>query len=118
MLLSISMYVMAGFYIFAGVYHFVKPKFFLRIIPPILPLKEWINWITGAIEFSLGILILFPAYQSIAAWGIIFLLIGVFPANVYHLMAKGAGMKVPIWGLWLRLPFQGVLIWWAYQFTA
>lgn len=108
---------MAGFFIYAGIYHFLKPRFFLKIIPPILPFKEWINWISGACEVVLGALLLIPAYQSLAAWGLIVLLIAVFPANVYHLMAKGAGMKVPIWVLWVRLPFQGVLIWWAYQFA-
>ncbi len=117
MLLQVLMYVLAGFFVFAGVYHFLKPKFFLRIIPPILPLKEWINWITGGFEVALGLLLLFPSYQSIAAWGIMILLVAVFPANIYHLMAKGAGMKVPIWALWVRLPLQGVLIWWAYQYT-
>ena len=111
------MYVMAAFFIYAGIYHFINPKFFLRIIPPILPLKEWINWVTGAFEVILGLLLLFPTYQSPAAWGIMILLVAVFPANIYHLMAKGAGMKVPIWALWVRLTLQGVLILWAYQYT-
>lgn len=110
------LYFMAAFYIFAGVMHFAKPKFFIRIIPPALPMKEWINWVSGACEIVLGVLILFPAYRPLAALGIILLLIAVFPANIYHLMAKGAGMKVPIWALWVRLPLQGVLIWWAYQY--
>ena len=117
LLLELLLYVMAGFFIFAGYYHFKKPKFFLRIIPPFLPLKEWINWITGVAEIILGTLLLFPDTRSQAAWGVMVLLVAIFPANVYHLIAKGAGMKVPIWALWLRLPLQGVLIWWAYQYT-
>jgi uncharacterized membrane protein len=117
MVLFVLKFVMAAFYLFAGIMHFRKPKFFLRIVPPILPFKEAINYISGGAEIIFAILLMIPATTVIGAWGIIALLIAVFPANIYHLMAKGAGMKVPIWGLWLRLPFQGVLIYWAYLYT-
>lgn len=116
-MIEVLKYIMGGFFVFAGVMHFAKPKFFLRIIPPILPFKEWINWITGVAEITMGVGLLIPLYQQQAAWGIIAILIVVFPANIYQLIAKGAGMKVPMWALWLRLPIQFVLIWWAYQYT-
>lgn len=64
-----------------------------------------------------GIGLLIADTRSIAAWCIIALLIAVFPANIYMLQTKGAGMKIPISFLWLRLPMQLVLIWWAYQYT-
>jgi uncharacterized membrane protein len=115
--LLVLKFVMAAFFLFAGIMHFKKPKFFLRIIPPILPFKEALNYISGAAEIIFAIMLVIPATTILAAWGIIALLIAVFPANVYHLMAKGAGMKVPIWALWLRLPMQGLLIYWAYQYT-
>lgn len=108
---------MSALYIAAGINHFRSPRFYLRIIPPQLPKPEWINWISGAAEIVLGVALLIPPLTSLAAWGVILLLIAVFPANVYHLYAKGAGMKIPIWALWLRLPIQGVLIWWAWLYT-
>ena len=108
---------MAGFYIFAGIMHFVNPKFFLRIIPPYLPYHKAINYISGAAEILLGIGLLIPTLRSVSAWGVIALLIAVFPANIYHLQSKGAGKKVPIWGLWLRLPIQFILMYWAYTYT-
>ncbi len=114
---SVLLYIMAGFYTYAGIMHFVNPKFFLRIIPPYLPYHKALNYISGAAEIILGISLLIPSFRSWAAWGVIALLIAVFPANIYHLQSKGAGMKLPIWALWLRLPLQGVLIYWAYCYT-
>jgi uncharacterized membrane protein len=110
------LYVMAELYILAGINHFINPTFYFRIIPPVLKYKQLINSISGAAEIFLGILLL-TSYRPVAAIGVITLLIAVFPANVYHLMQKGAGMKVPVWGLWLRLPAQGLLIWWAWQYV-
>lgn len=114
--MEFSRYIMAVLYILAGINHFVNPKFYLRIIPPSLKYKSLINQVSGAAEITLG-LTLFTEWYSWGAWGIILLLIAVFPANVYHLQQKGAGMKIPIWALWVRLPLQGVLIYWAYVFT-
>lgn len=111
-------FVMAAFYGYAGYSHFKNPRFFYKITPPAL--KKWqdpINTIVGIAEILGAIGLLIPMTQSAAAWGIIALLVAVFPANIYHLMAKGAGMKVPMWGLWLRIPIQFVLIAWAYYYT-
>ena len=114
-LTTVSLFLMAAFYIFAGVAHFRTPKFYYKITPPAL--KKWapeINVITGVAEIALGIGLLIPAISSYAAWGIILLLLAVFPANIYHLQQKGAGMKIAMWLLWIRLPLQGLLILWAF----
>ncbi|MEL6194775.1 MAG: DoxX family protein [Bacteroidota bacterium] len=113
-------FLLAAFFLYAGITHFRHPKFFYRITPPYL--KKWehpINIIVGVAEIlgAIGLVIPNQQIQSAAAWGLIALLIAVFPANVYHLQSKGAGMKVPIWGLWLRLPLQFVLIAWTYAYT-
>ncbi|MBU2887901.1 hypothetical protein KO507_19205 [Gilvimarinus agarilyticus] len=113
---SIDLYIMALLYTLAGINHFVRPKFYLRIIPPIFKNKALVNQLSGAAEILLAIGLLTP-YQSYVAWGIILLLIAVFPANVYHLQQHGAGMRIPMWLLWLRLPLQLVLIGWAYIYT-
>lgn len=106
---------MAAFYTAAGANHFVNPRMYERIIPPFLRFKRLINYVSGVAEIVLGVLLL-TGFRPLAAWGIIVLLVLVFPANVYHLMQRGAGMKIPQWMLWLRLPLQAVLIWWAYQY--
>ena len=56
------------------------------------------------------------AILYIAAWGIIALLIAVFPANIYHFTSKGKTLPAPTWFLYLRLPLQIVLMYWAYLY--
>lgn len=107
---------MAAFYIFAGVSHFRIPRFFIKITPPWVPAPEKVNIFIGVVEIALGILLLVSKTTSIAAWGIIALLIAVFPANLYHhQLAKKKGKGVT--GTLIRLPIQLLLIWWAYSFT-
>ena len=114
---EISLYLMASIYILAGVMHFVKPKFYLKIMPPYIPWHKAMNYISGAAEIILGICLFIPNYTIWAAWGIIALLIIVFPANIYHLTSAKPGKGIPIWVLYLRLPFQLVFIWWAWWHT-
>lgn len=114
--LPISLWIMAILYIIAGVNHFLMPRFYEKIIPPFLPNKKLINWVSGVAEITLGILLLTPTYTSLAAWGVILLLIAVYPANIYHFM-KGWRKTKMVWVLALRLPLQFVLIWWAYLYT-
>lgn len=113
---QISLYVMASFYIFAGVMHFVKPKFFLAIMPPYIPNpKAMVLW-SGIFEVALGIGLLTESRRSFSATGIILLLIAVFPANLYMAYGERFQKMSPIlrWG---RLPLQLVLIWWAYHYV-
>ena len=114
---ALNVYLQAGLYVMAGFMHFLYPRFFMRIIPPALPYPQALNLIAGGAEVILGVGLLLPATRTWAAWGLILLLIAVFPANIYQALAKGAGMKVPVWLLWLRLPLQFVLIYWAYLLT-
>ena len=114
---EISLYIMAILYILAGVNHFYQPKFYMRIMPPYIPWHKFMVYLSGAIEILLGILLMIPACSSLAAWGIIALLIAVFPANVYHLTSSKPGGKFPMWALYLRLPLQGALMLWAYWYT-
>ena len=113
----VLLFLMGFFYIYAGTGHFRHPKFFLKITPPWVPYPEKINIFIGIVEILLGLLILFPLTRIYAAWGIIILLVVVFPANIYHLTSGGAGTKVPIKFLWMRLPIQAILVLWAWWYT-
>lgn len=112
----ISLLLMAALYIYAGVSHFRNPKFFLRITPKWVPQPEKVNLLVGAIEIGLGLLLLLPATTSLAAWGIIALLIAVFPANVFHFQ-KALKKGKMVWPTLIRLPIQALLIYWAYTFV-
>lgn len=108
---------MASLYIVAGLNHFRVPRIYTRMIPPALPNPKALNILSGIAEIVLGIFLCIPETSTHAAWGIIALLIAIFPANVYMLTNKKAGMGVPKWILVLRLPLQFVLIWWAWLYA-
>jgi uncharacterized membrane protein len=116
------MWVMAGCYVVAGFNHLMNPDFYLAIMPPGLPSPEWLNVISGLAEIVLGVFLLEPRARALAAWGIIALLIAVFPANVYVATANvGLPDGTPGTGNallnWLRLPFQGLFVAWAWWYT-
>ncbi len=115
--LSWHQYLMALIYILAGINHFFNPKIYLKIIAPYFPNPKFLNKICGFAEIFLGILLCFQSFSEYAAWGIIALLIAVFPANIYMFQNKEASFGIPKWFLLLRLPLQFLLIYWSYQYT-
>ena len=111
-----SKYLLAMFMITAGIMHFANPAFFLKIMPPHLPLHKELVLVSGIFEVLLGVLLLVPRSSRMAAWGIVALLIAVFPANLYLYQHQDILLASPIIHL-LRLPLQGVFILWAYWHT-
>ncbi|KIA98328.1 MULTISPECIES: hypothetical protein [unclassified Flavobacterium] len=111
------LYVMALLYILAGINHFRTPGMYLKIIPSYFSNPKLLNILSGVAEIILGSLLLISATSHFAAWGIIALLVAVFPANVYMYQNKKASFGLPRWVLILRMPLQLVLILWAYQYT-
>lgn len=116
MVKTVSRHVLAVFMIGAGTMHFMNPGFYLKIMPPYLPLHSELIYLSGVCEIALGILILIPRYSTLAAWGIVALLIAVFPANIHVYQNQDVLPGPPLLHL-LRLPLQGVLILWAYWHT-
>ena len=108
---------MALAYIAAGVYHIVNPNPYLAIMPPWLPMHALFVLVSGIIEILLGFLLLWPRTRKFAAWGLVILLIAVFPANVQMMINYKAQSNPRFWLSVLRLPIQPLLIWWAYQYT-
>ena len=111
---TISIIIMSLFYIMAGTNHFINPDWYVRIVPPILPFKTAIIFISGILEIILGTLLIFPKRRFIASWGLILLLVAVYPANIYVALTNGEAMDTTPLIAWGRLPFQFVLIGLAY----
>ena len=106
---------LAGLFIGAGVNHFISPEPYVWIIPPYLPWALALVYVSGAAEIIGGIGLLFTQTRKIAAYGLIALLVAVFPANINGaLQGTSVSGDIPSWLLWLRLPFQTVLILWVY----
>ncbi len=110
-------YLISVFFVLAGINYFINPDFYLKIMPPYLPWHLFLVYLSGFFEIVLGGMILIPALTRVAAWGIIALLVAVFPANIYMAVNPGLYPDISPIALWLRLPLQGVLIAWAYWYT-
>lgn len=115
--LSISAAVCAAIYLIAGVAHFAYPKPFFRMMPPWIPAHAFCVYGSGVAEIGLGVGLLFDVTRPWAAWGVIALLVAVFPANLYMFQAPERFKGVPRWVLAARLPLQAALIWWAWSLT-
>ena len=109
-----SIIIMSIFYVGIGIKHFTNPMWFVKIVPPSLPYKLSLVYISGFFEILFGIMLLFPYTRYVAAWGLIMLLIAVFPANIYLAMTNGAALNTTPLIAWGRLPFQVVFIGIAY----
>ena len=108
---------MEAFYVIAGINHFINPVFYKKIMPPWLDWHTTLIFISGALEIIFGVLLLPIKTRQLAAWGIIVLLIAVFPANVQMMVNFRNEQNPYLWIAVLRLPVQLLLIRWAYQFT-
>ena len=107
---------MSAMYITIGVKHFSDPTYFVNITPPFVPFKEGAVYITGIIEILAGVLILFKRSRAQGAYLLIFLLIIVFPANIYLYISE---LPRDLLGITqnqalMRLPFQIPLLILAY----
>ena len=111
-----SKLILAMFMVGAGVMHFVNPDFYLKIMPPYIPLHRELVYLSGVFEIALGVLLLIPRFTRLAAWGVIALLVAVFPANIYVYQNQDV-LSAPSMFHLLRLPLQGVFILWAYWHT-
>jgi len=108
-----AVHAVAALFIVTGVLHFVIPRSYESIVPPFLPARLFLVYLSGACELAGGLGLLVPRTRRAAALGLIALLAAVFPANVQMLVNAVAAGR-PAWHLallWLRLPLQFVLMW-------
>jgi len=103
-------------FILAGANHFRNPQFYRDIVPPQFGSAATLVKISGVCEIAGGASLLIPRLRRAAGWGLIALLIAVFPANIYMAIApeRIPNMNFPRWALWLRLPFQALFIGWIW----
>ena len=116
---KMTIYFMSAAYIYVGIRHFIDPDFFLAIMPDYLPLHLEAVYLSGVFEILLGGMLLFKKYRKVAGWGLIALLLAVFPANIYLAQSEIAQQSINIsqTAAIVRLPFQALFIGIAYWHT-
>ena len=110
-------YLLGLLFVAAGINHFWHTAFYVAMMPPYLPLHLALVYLSGAAEISLGALLLFSRWQVLAGWGLIALLVAVFPANIHMALHPELFTQFTPLGLWLRLPLQGIVLAWAWCYT-
>jgi len=107
-------WLLAVFFILAGGNHFRQPAAYEAMIPPWLHHPGALNVISGIAEILGGIGLMIPVLRAAAGWGLIVLLVAIFPANLHAaLIGYMPGFSVSRTVLWLRLPFQLVFMAWV-----
>lgn len=119
------LYFQVFFYAFAGLYHFLNPDFYIKIMPAWFPEKYLLNVLSGLAEVVLAIGVLFASTRKWAIYGLILLLMSFFAVHIGHLFEPPVldlgNLKIdftqkPIYyGLYLRLLLHCFLIWWLWQ---
>ena len=108
---------LSAFFINVGVDHFLNPEFYLAIMPDYLPLHLEAVYISGFFEILGGVSVLVPRLRSAAGWGLVVLLIAVFPANIHMAINTDLFPDISPTLLYIRLVFQFIFIYWAYAVT-
>ena len=111
---SVSRITLGVFMLAAGGAHFEKKlmPLYMSIMPPMLPYKRELIYLSGIMEGLGGVLSLIPSTEDIGGYLIIATLIAVFPANIYMAMSPEAQRVMGATQIqaYLRLPLQVVMI--------
>lgn len=110
-------YLLSILFIGAGVMHFVKTEFYLKIIPPDFPMPGALIYLSGFAAIICGAGLLLKRTQKLAAWGLVAFLIAVLPVNVHMALHPEMFPNIPAWALWGRLPLQFVMMLWAHRYV-
>lgn len=115
----IGLFLFATIFVVSGFLHFFYPQPYLRIMPPFVPFPKVFVQISGAAEILGGLALLLQRFRRLAAYGLVALLLAVFPANIYMAAAHVPfpGVMGQSWVQWLRLPLQIPLIVWAMYYA-
>ena len=110
-------YLLGLLFVAAGLNHFLSPDFYLKIMPPALPWHLFLVYASGVFEVLLGAALLIKRTTRLAAWGLIALLVAVYPANIHMALNPDLFPEYSRAALWARLPIQLILIAWVYWYA-
>ena len=103
-------------FVAVGVLHFTHPSTFVSIMPPYLPWHLELVYLSGFFEIIGGLGLIYQPTRTIAKWGLLALLVAVYPANIHMLVNEIylEGMPHKKWILWARMPIQFLMAFGVY----
>lgn len=104
-------------FITTGILHFVRPEAYAHTVPDCLPAHPELVLVSGAAEIVGGVGVAFERTRAAAGIWLVVVLVAVFPANVNMAVQSERFASIAPALLWLRLPLQCLLIWWAFRAT-
>ncbi|MCB1140011.1 MAG: DoxX family membrane protein [Leptospiraceae bacterium] len=111
-------YLLALFYIAAGINHFISPEFYIGLMPPYFPSPDILNILAGIAEIALGLLVIFDSTLRWACYTIIVMLIVFIPVHIYFIQVGSCiegSLCTPQWLGWVRLVvIHPLLLLWAW----
>lgn len=108
---------LGGLFITSGVLHFAFAEMYLAVMPPYLDRQRELVAISGFFEVAGGLGLFPKRTRRAAGWGLIALLLAVWPAN-FQMLSNAQAAHEPAWKqalLWARLPLQVALIYWVWR---
>ena len=113
----VSLLGLAVFFIAIGCDHFIRPNFYVGIMPPYLPAHLELVYLSGLFEVLGGVAVLFGALRRWAGVGLMVLLVAVYPANVHMAIHPELFPELGLGALYARLALQFVFLYWVYATT-
>jgi uncharacterized membrane protein len=107
--------ILGGFFLLAGLLHFLKPRPYEAIVPDALPANRELVYAGGVAEMLGGAGVLSQRTARPAGWWLIATMLGVFPANINMAMRSERFRRIPEPLLWARLPVQGAVLYWIWR---
>lgn len=103
------------FFFFTSVGHFIRTEEMAGMLPPVIPYRVEVIYITGVLELLGAIGVWIPGLIRVTGVCLILMMVGLLPANIYsainHVEFGGHGTG-PAY-LLIRVPFQLFVIWWV-----
>lgn len=103
-------------FLFTASGHFVQTAPMAQMLPPWVPAREALVYVTGVLEIAIGLALFSSRWRRPAAWAAVAVLVAFFPANIY-----AAFQQVPMgghaWGpvyLLVRAPLQLFILAWTW----
>ena len=110
----IPLIIVASFFITGGIAHFVAYDFFMMAMPDYLGYHKELVIISGVFEILGAIGILIPQTRLLAAYGLMALIVAVYPANINMALHPEKYADISAWFLYIRLPFQFLFLWFVW----